>query len=1017
MPNFAGSRKLLLWPDSGRSPSLRDIVNSSIEAFPGVSDPVAAPHAPSPSQKAAIEAASGPILVLAGPGAGKTFCLAERIRFLVEQQGADPSRICAFTFTNKAAGEIASRLARHLGEQASRVKGGTIHAFCAEVLREFGGKVGLEPGFGIADEDYQRAALRRIGAPSRWQGSLLVRFSAHRFRNESLHAKDYEWLEKYERLLTKRNMVDYDTLVVNAAELMSDFPEVADAVRARWDYVLVDEFQDLNRKQYAVVHALARAHRNIFVVGDDEQSIYSWAGADPKVFTEFANDFGVTNPVYLQENRRCPRRVFALARRLMEVNPSLFTSRLHATPDKESPFDVGVLSFENETDEMGWVVDDLRRDREAHNLEWGEVAILYRTNKIGDLAEATFLNAGVPVRLARGRALSEDPVVAYVLAALRVIGNPTDVLHKENFLGAVLPRTLIDSARASAEENRERVVDRLDTMGRKLPQEDADGKKIRRGFSALRNLAALGSRYTSLSPLVAELLSQRVGEYRTILDELYHELSDPIGHPDVVALAARLQRAIDEQRPVRIARLGGMEIAVKALLLGIGVSSVQLGGPQPADDAVAIHGDETLGLGPMLGLFKAAQLISSAGFTNAFRDFTAVDIETTGRDAATVEIVDLAAVRVRDGLIVDEFQTLVQPRVPIEPGAMATHGISEADVVNAPRFEAVWPKFSDFCGRDVLVAHNGNQFDFPVIRRMARDAGLAGGKDLTTYDTLPLARELRTGSAKLGDLARSFGIDIGQAHRALDDTRALAKVFLALSEAKVARARTTALASFLDHLGVGLALSDATLLSEEGLSLRRVTWMYALGRYTECLDFYRDEWDRGDDHSIPTVTELIDALGGEERMLQLRTDKVAEQRYPAAMTRMRVLLDHCGSGPLPDQIGIFLEKAALSSRPDGAEPAKARVNLLTLHSTKGLEFSRVYILGVEDSQLIGGTQTRPTSRDEVEEARRLLYVGMTRTIERLVMTRVVRREGEPTGGHQFLDEMGLIPMAPADTDF
>ncbi len=282
----------------------------------------------------------------------------------------------------------------------------------------------------------------------------------------------------------------------------------------------------------------------------------------------------------------------------------------------------------------------------------------------------------------------------------------------------------------------------------------------------------------------------------------------------------------------------------------------------------------------------------------------------------------------------------------------------------------------------MLVAHNGNQFDFPVIRRMAKERHLDGARELTTYDTLPLARELRTGSAKLGDLARSFDIDAGQAHHALDDTRTLARVFLALSEAKVARARTTALASSLDLLGIGLALSNERLLGEEGLNLRRVTWMYALGRYTECLDFYRTEREKGDDHSIPTVDELIEALGGEEKMLQLRTDKVAEQRYPQAMSRMRALLDRCGAGPLSEQIGLFLEKAALSSRPDGAEPAKARVNLLTLHSTKGLEFSRVYVLGVEDSQFIGGTSARAASREEVEEARRLLYVGMTRSTRR-----------------------------------
>jgi DNA polymerase III epsilon subunit family exonuclease len=549
-------------------------------------------------------------------------------------------------------------------------------------------------------------------------------------------------------------------------------------------------------------------------------------------------------------------------------------------------------------------------------------------------------------------------------------------------------------------------------MAQLLPNEDADGKKIRRGFSALRNLAALGTRYTSIQPLVAELLSQRVGEYRTLLDELYHDLTDPADHADVVALADKVREAIASNRTIRIARLGGIEVAMKALLLSIGARRVDLGGPNPASDTIAIAGDETPSLGAMLGVFKAAQLITSAGFTNAFRDFTAIDIETTGRDVTTTEVIEIAAVRVRDGVLVDEYSTLVKPRTAIEPGATATHGITESDVADASSFEEIWPAFREFCGRDVLVAHNGNQFDFPVIRRMARERSLAGAAELTTYDTLPLARELRTGSGKLEDLARSFGIDPGQSHRALDDTRALASVFLALSERKVARARTTALASSLDHLAIGLALSNEKLLSHEGLLLRSMTKAYALSRFSESLDFYRDERARGDDQSIPTREDVIDLLGGEDKRAQLQTDRVAEQRYPQAMARMRGLLETSSVGTLPEQIGAFLEKAALSSRPDGAEPAKSRVNLLTMHSTKGLEFSRVYIVGVEDSQLIGGSPSRPTPKHELEEARRLLYVGMTRTMDRLILTRVVRREGEPTGGHQFLDEMGLIPVFP-----
>jgi len=200
---------------------------------------------PSDSQRTAIEGAAAPLLVLAGPGAGKTFCLIERIRFLLEQLEINPERICAFTFTNKAAGEIAERLDRTLGDRASQVKTGTIHAFCAELLREFGSRIGIEPGFGIADDSYQRAVLRRVGQNPKWHGSLLGRFSAHRFRNEPFsHRNDADAFERYERFLAERRVLDFDMLVIRTAELLAD-PHIVQRVRARWDCVLVDEFQDL----------------------------------------------------------------------------------------------------------------------------------------------------------------------------------------------------------------------------------------------------------------------------------------------------------------------------------------------------------------------------------------------------------------------------------------------------------------------------------------------------------------------------------------------------------------------------------------------------------------------------------------------------------------------------------------------------------------------------------------------------------------------------------------------------
>ncbi|HXV16633.1 MAG TPA: UvrD-helicase domain-containing protein, partial [Gemmatimonadaceae bacterium] len=255
--------------------------------------PSAAPHVASDSQRSAIEADVGPVLVLAGPGAGKTFCLIERIRFLVEKKGIDPAHICAFTFTNKAAGEISSRLEKYLGPKASEIKRGTIHSFCAELLREFAKQAGLEPGFGIADEDYQMSALRRLGVPPRYIKRTIKAFTSHRFLGDyRIDQRDLDRYYAYVQFLAKRNLVDFDMLVIKASELLR-LDAVSDSVCARWKAILVDEFQDLTPVQYMVVRGLARDHKNIFVVGDDEQSIYSWAGANPKVFTDFVNDFGL----------------------------------------------------------------------------------------------------------------------------------------------------------------------------------------------------------------------------------------------------------------------------------------------------------------------------------------------------------------------------------------------------------------------------------------------------------------------------------------------------------------------------------------------------------------------------------------------------------------------------------------------------------------------------------------------------------------------------------------------------
>jgi superfamily I DNA/RNA helicase/inhibitor of KinA sporulation pathway (predicted exonuclease) len=961
----------------------------------------------SPSQREAIEAPAQALLVLAGPGAGKTFCLTERIRHLIEHLSFDPARICAFTFTNKAAGEIEHRLETQLGAAAAKVKRGTIHAFCAELLRELGAGVLLEPGFGIADEEYQLNALRRIEGYRRWHKNTLNRFSAHRFRGDPLMHDDAMLFDQYERFLSKRRLVDFDTLVIKAAELLEKSEEGA-KIRGRWDAVLVDEFQDLNPVQYRVVAALAHDHRHVFAVGDHEQSIYSWAGADTGVFKRFVADFQLRSKINLEKNHRCARQVFDLACKLVAFNPPLFSDHVHPVADRESPFPIDVVDFENDDAEVKWLIADIQRDRASASPrhEWNDVALLYRKHEIGDLLEAACLNAGIPCRLAQGRALAEDPVVGYVIAALRVIAKPEDDVYRDAFFAVVLPRPLFDEARARSERSRHNLRRELNYMQTRYPRAHENGRQIRRALTDWRNLEALGKNHTSLGSLVQELLSRRVGTVRSVLDDRHDEISDPDALPEVTRLAARLQDARERHAEIWLPRMNGVEIAIKGLLAAIGFKSITLGGDCP-DGAERIEPDDGVSVGLSLAVFKAAQLLEVDDFGAAFASFTAIDIETTDRDVATSEIVEIAAVRVRDGQIVDTFSSLVKPRVPIAPKAIETHGIREADVATADPFENIWPKFEAFCGEDVIVAHNGYEFDFRILGRMVRAMGKKF--DLCTYDTLPLARDLYPTSRKLVDLARQFNIPPGRSHRALDDTVALAKIVLALDDVKRQRARKTALVNVLDHLGVALALTDSTTLGEEAKKFRDFTRFYSLGRYTTCLEAY--EREAGDDLSVPTVDEVIAALGGAELMIKIRADKTADERYPAAMIRLRRLIAEIPDGELRAQVSLFLERAVLSKW-DGHEPERGRVNLLTMHSTKGLEFSRVYIVGVEDAQLPGGSPSTGPKPEEIEEARRLLYVGMTRTKDRLVMTRTATRGGKETRGHQFLDEMGLVPHPP-----
>jgi len=926
---------------------------------------------PLPQQRRAIEAPLGPTLVVAGPGAGKTFCLIARIEHLISV-GIDPHRICAVTFTNRAAEEIATRLKQALGDKAEAVTRGTIHALCLALLREHPEEVGLKRGFGVADEQYQHVILHRLKVPAERRGGMLSRFGRHRFRDYPLQPDEARLYREYAAWIAHRNMVDFDDLIVKAEALLRHHGEIADAIAARWDYLLVDEFQDVNAVQYNFMKRLAAPHGNFYAVGDDEQSIFAWTGADPMVLERFRRDYDV-EPIILDKNCRCSRQIFETARRVLAQNPRLFQKQL--TSDIESPYEVELQTFKDEHEEATWLIADLGKEADA--------AILYRKHRLGEYLEGRLLRAGIPCRLARGRSLIEDRVIGYVIAALRIVRSPDDPAALHAFAQIVLSENFLQEVEAALEDGTP-FLESLRKLASRRPREHPDTKKLWRLIYQAENLRALPRAHGTLPAVIDEILSQSVGPYRNKLEERHDELSDPAASPE----AARLAEQFRTGQSVVIAPRGGAEVAIRGMVAAAGLHRVAVGPEGIAADALTV--------------FKALQLLHAQDIDTALPRYVTFDFETTDKDVETCGVVEIGAARVVDGEIVERFHTLVNPYRPISPAATKVHGYTDADVATAPPFHEVFPQFREFVGDDVLIAHNGLHFDIPVLKR------LAGVDNLTFYDTLLLAQSLSRDRATQEDLAHRFGIDAGRAHHALDDAVTLAQLYLALEKQRAVQARKAVLANVLDYLALALAVEQGERSGERKL-LFDIGRFRTLGPYSDALELYATSRPA----DAPTVDQVIEKLGGHKLMARLRAQRDPTQRYAAAVARLRALLEGA-EGTLDQMIDQLLERIALSSS-EADSVTGGRVNLLTLHSTKGLEFSRVYIVGVEDYQIPGYQAATNHIVEEIEEARRLLYVGMTRARERLVLTRVERRWNQDTGGSSLLEEMGLI--APSQTAY
>ncbi len=396
-----------------------------------------------PQQREAVLYTDGPLLILAGAGSGKTRVLTYKIAYLIQQGIVKPWQILAVTFTNKAANEMKERVERLLNTSVQGLWIGTFHAICARILRREAHHLGIARDFTIYDTDDQLQVINRIVdylnvnkelikpraiqyAISAAKNSMITprvyQQSARGFREETI-AKVY-W--EYQVALERNNALDFDDLLLKPLDLFTQFPEVLEKYQQLFQYILVDEYQDTNKAQYHFIRLLSAAHQHVCVVGDEDQSIYRWRGADISNILNFEKDFANCKVIRLEQNYRSTQIILDAANQVVANNVNRLGKNLWS--DKGQGEKIAVVKSGSEVEEALQVVQIIRQEVLQKNQSYRDIAILYRTNAQSRALEDQLRRANIPYQIVGGQRFYERKEIKDVLAYLRILVNPDDTI-------------------------------------------------------------------------------------------------------------------------------------------------------------------------------------------------------------------------------------------------------------------------------------------------------------------------------------------------------------------------------------------------------------------------------------------------------------------------------------------------------------------------------------------------------------------------------------------------------------
>ncbi len=476
-------------------------------------------------QKEAVSETEGPVLILAGAGSGKTRVLTYRIAYLLANGLAAPKEILAMTFTNKAAAEMRERVAKLIPNMMSGMWIGTFHSLLARLLRQEGERLGYSSSFSIYDADDQITLIKTILADFQLKPQQIppkaVAYKISAAKNamltpEQLTHKQSSYLDvqlpaifkAYQRRLFEMGAMDFDDLLLKPIELFERFPFVLEFYQDKFRYILVDEYQDTNRAQYVVLRYLAGKHRNICVVGDDDQSIYRWRGAEIKNILDFEKDYPKCKKYHLEQNYRSTRNILAAAHSVVKNNCQRHPKKLWT--QKEHGNKVVVLEVDTGLEEAKIVVDRIGYELKHGGYNFSDFAVLYRTNAQSRLLEEALRAESIPYIIVGGVKFYERKEIKDILAYLRVLCNPADAISLRriiNFPTRGIGSVTFGRIEAYARQHNLSIVSSLQHIDRIEKIQQNARKSIKRFYKLM-------SKYTDLKDDLppAELASSLIEE-------------------------------------------------------------------------------------------------------------------------------------------------------------------------------------------------------------------------------------------------------------------------------------------------------------------------------------------------------------------------------------------------------------------------------------------------------------------------------------------------------------------------